>query len=275
MKKIVFIDIDGTLYDHKNRCVPESAKLALKKAKGNGHELFICTGRVKEMVESSYRQLPVSGFVFSCGAHIIKGDETIYQAVFPREEMNQLMKHFREHHVDFTLEGSDLCYFSETSLKSYMSYFCGNNPEMEHKFTSGQCMKLMSEVNEEGYHQVLKMAFQAKTMEDLQPVLDHLSDKLTYFTYSDSFSGEVEGEILIKGWDKADSIDRVLEYFDGKMEDTIAIGDSDNDVSMIKKAKIGIAMGNACDSLKEVADYITTPVSEDGLYRAFEAIGLI
>ena len=102
MKKIVFIDIDGTLYDHKNRCVPESAKLALKKAKENGHELFICTGRVKEMVESSYRQLPVSGFVFSCGAHIIKGDETIYQAVFPREEMNQLMKHFREHHVDFT-----------------------------------------------------------------------------------------------------------------------------------------------------------------------------
>ena len=275
MKKYVFIDIDGTLYDHKNRCVPESAKLALKKAKENGHELFICTGRVKEMVESLYRQLPVSGFVFACGAHILKDNETIYQAVFPREEMNQLMQYFRANQIDFTLEGSDFCYFSESSLKTYMGYFCGSSPEMEQKFTSGQCMKLMSEVDETGYNQVLKMAFQAKKMEDLQPALDNLSDKLTYFTYSDSFSGEIEGEILINGWDKADSVDRVLEYFHGNIENTIAIGDSDNDVSMIKKVAVGIAMGNACDSLKEVADYITTSVSEDGLYHAFEAMGLI
>ncbi|MBR5004040.1 MAG: HAD family phosphatase, partial [Erysipelotrichaceae bacterium] len=70
MKKFVFIDIDGTLYDHNNHIVPSSAIEALRRAKDNGHELFICTGRPKPVVESSYLKLPISGAVFAGGTHI-------------------------------------------------------------------------------------------------------------------------------------------------------------------------------------------------------------
>ena len=96
MKKLVFIDIDGTLYDYKNHCVPESAKQALRKAKENGHELFICTGRAKEMVESVYLELPISGAVFGCGAHIVFNHQVIYEAHFPLKEMKELISQFRK-----------------------------------------------------------------------------------------------------------------------------------------------------------------------------------
>lgn len=275
MKKFVFIDIDGTLYDKANHCVPESAVMALKKAKENGHELFICTGRTKGMVESSYHQLPVSGFVYGCGSHIEKDGQLLFSVQFPRKEMDELVAYFKKHGIDYSLEGREVSYFSDASMQNYMNYFCDNNPEMEERFTSGVVMKKLNEVDEAGKQQTLKMAFQTKNEKALKELLDNLSDKLTYFTYSDSFSGEIEGEILVKGADKADSIDRVIELCNGKLEDTIAIGDSDNDLSMIQKAGIGIAMGNACESLKEVADYITTHISEDGLCTAFEVMGLI
>lgn len=275
MKKFVFIDIDGTLYDKASHCVPESAKTALKMAKERGHELFICTGRTKGMVESTYHQLPVSGFVYGCGAHIEKDGQLLFSVQFPKEEMDDLMDYFQKHDIEYTLEGRDVSYFSEASMQVYMSYFCDKNPEMKERFTSGIMAKKLAEVDEAGKQQVLKMAFQTKNEKALMEKLNNLSDKLTYFIYSDSFSGDIEGEILVKGADKADSIDRVIEICKGNLEDTIAIGDSDNDISMIQKAGIGIAMGNACDSLKEAADYITTAVSEDGLYTAFEVMELI
>lgn len=275
MKKYVFIDIDGTLFDHQHHEVPQSALAALKQAKENGHELFICTGRVKAMVESIYHALPVSGFVYGCGSHIEVHHEIIYQASFPKEEMKHLMDYFTEHRVGFSLEGAETSYFSEKTLKMYMSYFCGNNPEMEERFMGGKVIKKVSELDDAGCDQVLKMSFQADHMDDVRDALDNLSDKLTYFIYSGTFNDSVQGEILIKGSDKADSIDRVLQYFDGTIEDTIALGDSENDISMIQKAHCGVAMGNGCDALKAEADYITSAVYEDGLYQAFETLKLI
>lgn len=276
MKKFVFIDIDGTLYDYKNHCVPESAKQALRKAKENGHELFICTGRAKEMVESVYLELPISGAVFGCGAHIVFNHQVIYEAHFPLKEMKELIHTFQENDIDYALEGTSISFFSERSMESYKNYYCSNPAsETGKKFLEGVHMKKYEEMTPEDECQIIKMAFMTKDRHLMQNYLDHLPESLEYFVYSDSFSGDMEGEILIKGADKASSIHRVLEYFHGSIEDTIALGDSDNDVTMIETAHVGVAMGNACDPLKAKADYITADVDDDGLYKAFKYLGLI
>src|SRR5699024_2429911 len=59
------------------------------------------------------------------------------------------------------------------------------------------------------------------------------------------------------------------------MEDTLAFGDAENDMQMVEKCGIGVAMGNAENDLKEVADYVTTDVNQDGMLKAFEHFGLI
>ena len=68
---------------------------------------------------------------------------------------------------------------------------------------------------------------------------------------------------------------RYLEYSGISREDTLAIGDGPNDLEMLQYAATGVAMGNAADSLKAAADLVTGCVDEDGLYQAFEQLGLI
>lgn len=67
----------------------------------------------------------------------------------------------------------------------------------------------------------------------------------------------------------------MADYLGLNIDETMAFGDGGNDISIIKKAGIGVAMGNAGDNLKEVADYITTSVDEDGVRNALVHFGVI
>lgn len=67
----------------------------------------------------------------------------------------------------------------------------------------------------------------------------------------------------------------MADYLGLNIDETMAFGDGGNDISIIKKAGIGVAMGNAGDNLKEVADYITTSVDEDGVMNALVHFGVI
>ena len=73
-------------------------------------------------------------------------------------------------------------------------------------------------------------------------------------------------KILIKG---------LVLHLNISTDDCYAFGDSNNDISMFKAAGHGIAMGNACDELKEIAEYVTDSVNDDGIYHAFEHYHLI
>ena len=74
---------------------------------------------------------------------------------------------------------------------------------------------------------------------------------------------------------KASGIEQVTEHLGIARRDTLAIGDSDNDLEMLRHAGVGIAMGNAPDAVKAIADEVTGRVDEDGLHAAFVRHGLI
>ena len=79
------------------------------------------------------------------------------------------------------------------------------------------------------------------------------------------------------GISKAEGLSRLAAYFGEKedLSDSVAFGDSMNDMEVIIKAGIGVAMGNAMKELKEAADYVTSPIAEDGIYRACLHLGLL
>ena len=60
-----------------------------------------------------------------------------------------------------------------------------------------------------------------------------------------------------------------------KLEETMAFGDGGNDISMLRHAAIGIAMGQAKEDVKAAADYVTTPIDEDGISKAMKHFGII
>ena len=69
-------------------------------------------------------------------------------------------------------------------------------------------------------------------------------------------------------------IQRFLDHYGWSKEQTISFGDGGNDVDMLRFTGIGVAMGNAVDALKKVADYVTAPIGEDGIYKACEHLHL-
>ena len=87
--------------------------------------------------------------------------------------------------------------------------------------------------------------------------------------------GEESGEMSVPGINKSTSIRILLEHLKADIKDTYALGDGMNDAEMLDCVNTGIAMGNAKEGLKAIADYITTDLMDDGIYNAFRHFGLI
>ena len=82
-------------------------------------------------------------------------------------------------------------------------------------------------------------------------------------------------DVTAKGVTKQKGIDEIIRFFGIELEDTMAFGDGGNDISMLRHAAIGVAMGQAKEDVKAAADYITTPVDEDGISNAMKHFGII
>ena len=82
-------------------------------------------------------------------------------------------------------------------------------------------------------------------------------------------------DIIPKGSSKQVGVDRMLDYFGISLEESMAFGDGGNDVLMLKHVGIGVAMGNAGDELKSIADFVTKDVDDEGIAYALKHYGLI
>ena len=78
-----------------------------------------------------------------------------------------------------------------------------------------------------------------------------------------------------KGGNKASGVKRLCDYFRVSMSETITIGDDRNDIDMLEYCQYGIAVGNAKQGLKDIADEITDDIAEDGIYNSMKKYGLI
>ena len=82
-------------------------------------------------------------------------------------------------------------------------------------------------------------------------------------------------DVVPQGSSKAVGIDRVIEHYGIRPDETIAFGDGGNDIAMLRHAGIGVAMDNAEDDVKQAADYVTASVDDDGVRKALLHFGLI
>ena len=67
----------------------------------------------------------------------------------------------------------------------------------------------------------------------------------------------------------------IIRHFGIKLEETMSFGDGGNDISMLRHAAIGVAMGQAKEDVKAAADYVTAPIDEDGISKAMKHFGII
>ena len=241
-KYALFFDIDGTLVSFETHQIPPSTILALTQAKANGHKVFIATGRP-----------PI--IITNLGAieHLIDGYVTTNGA---------------------------LCFIGEDSREKDYGLIVVGERDVAVLDPKGDVDR------------IFRQHLAVKNLELAKPVEVVLQQRVLQMTpfFPESYEAELMAriptctsgrwhpeftDITAKQADKGQGLLAIAnqEGLDPKF--TMAFGDGGNDTSMIRTAGIGVAMGNALESLKQEADYTTTSVDDNGILNALRHFELI
>lgn len=270
--KVVFLDIDGTIVDYDGN-VPESAIRAIKQARKNGHKVFLTTGRSKAEIYSYLWDIGFDGLIGGNGSYVEAEGKVIHHQVIPVETLKKVVQWMKEQGVGYYLECNSGLYGS-TNLPIEGAKLLGDpNKENITKFKS--VFPDMIYDDEIIPEDVNKISFVLKPDIQMDDFQERFKDELQVSSWSLTGKKHEFGEFGQIGIHKAKAVRIILDHYRLNIEDTVAFGDALNDVEMIITCEIGVAMGNAEEVLKEVADYITRPIDEDGLYHGFEHLGLL
>lgn len=263
--KLIAIDMDGTLLSNKHE-IPEFNKEMIKKATQAGVKIAITTGR---LFASARKYSDVIGvetpIISSNGAYIREKDreEVIYESNLSKKQFDEVLSVVRKYGFTVYMNTSDTV-ISENVVPDDHAYKLVNN-ELDDawkiKFVEG---RRFEETYEEFSNDILKFICieERENMDELMKAKEELSKFEDLEVVS---SWENNFEIMPAGTSKGTAVQRLAEILGIKQEEVICIGDSENDLSMIKYAGLGVAMGNAIDIVKENADYVTDTNSNAGV----------
>lgn len=273
MNKYIFIDIDGTLFSTVINGVPNSALEAIKLARNNGHKVYLCTGRALPECKV-YLNLDVDGFIFSAGSIVYSNTKKIYEKPFDIEFIDKVMNTSDKLNVGYVIGGNAGAYANDIGYKEITKYFAKNenDPIKIREILMNNGVFDIKDKHPLDY--INKICIYANSLDDIKQLENILGDSI-YFALSHNDGEHYFGDIIRKDINKFTGIQEVLKVENVDIENTMCIGDSNNDIDMLKGCHIGIAMGNAYENVKEYADYVTDDILEDGIYNAFKKYNLI
>lgn len=260
MIKAVFFDVDGTLVSFKTHRVPQSTLEAIKKLQAKGIKVFVATGRHPSILTegNNVHEIDFDGFVTLNGQYCFTKDgKVIYENNICREDIVALLEFLKENRFP--------CAFVE-DRDTYMNYIDDvvvnllksvNVPlppiEDIERAKDGKVFQL---------NPYIPVEFEAEVMK----VLPNCEATRWSPTFID---------VIPAGGGKHVAIQKIMEYYGYKKDEIMAFGDGGNDKTMLMTAGIGVAMGNANEDVKEIADYVTKSVDNDGVLNALKHFNVI
>ena len=260
MDKIIFFDIDGTLYSPKIG-IPDSTIQSLKKLAENDHKMVVCTGRSRGMVPDIFYNLGFDGIIAGAGTYVEYQGDVLYQEMIPQEQIQKIIDWGRKENLGIVLEGDKHGYYDPQNDEAFY------NEQI--KRVERECETTLVPVEEAvdipkwTYYHLGK-----KKQKEAEQLMDHKFKGV----YHEPFDAV---EFIPSNGNKAKGIERILEHTGLSKEHAYAFGDSVNDLDMIQYVRYGIAMGNAVPELLEIAPYRTAGVEEDGIEKGLKKFGLI
>lgn len=258
---LIFFDIDGTLLGEWSHIMPESAARAIAAARRNGHICAVNTGRTRKLMEPDLEKLQgFDAYLMGCGTMITLHDRVLFHTTFTETESEEIIDALYRFEIDAVLEGCENNFHDTKdkirtkTFRDFVRRFASQNYG-SFRDAVGHFDKFFAYVDD-----VMRMESFQKEFEDR---LDFVDRKGGFF------------EIMPKGCSKASAMDFLAGELGISMEDTAALGDSSNDIPMLRRARIAIAMGNASEDVKVEADYVTTSLEQDGVWNALKWLGVI
>lgn len=272
MRKLVFLDVDGTLIDSTQE-VPESTKDACLHAAAAGHRLVMCTGRSLPEVYPWLWDLGFSGLVGANGTYIQFDGEVLQDVRIPDEEIREISEYINSVGGYWIWQGPDRIMPSQAFIDSYSGAGADR--------IAGDWGPYLKQV--EPYLRTGTPSSCAKCTFTLPPtasasladVISHFGSRFTIVAGSVTAEGTEGGELVPAGVSKGSGVQAVATHLGIPLSDTVGIGDSANDGPMMKKVGTPIAMGNAIAEIKDMCKCTSTSIYENGIKNAFRYLGLI
>ncbi|MCR5176628.1 MAG: Cof-type HAD-IIB family hydrolase [Anaerovibrio sp.] len=260
MKAKLFVtDMDGTLLNSQ-RQLTVGVKTAIRKAVDAGVIFTVATGRMHVSALPYVKELGLDFPIITYNGALIKSvsGEELFSSYLDEEIVKSLLKYAQERHLHIQLYNDDKLYFREESPEAAF-----------YQQAAGVKGQAVGDRLYEYVHKVPKMLIVADTPQNADVLVQDIGAR---------FAGKVEAlkstdvyiELIKPGINKASAIARLTELYNIPKEAVLAIGDSNNDITMIKAAQYGVAMGNANETVKKVAKYQVADCNHDGIAEAIQ-----
>lgn len=249
--KAVFFDIDGTLVSFKTKTIPDSTTRALAHLREKGIRVFIATGRSINAI-SHIQHLEFDGYItFNGGCCVARDKSVLFKQTLDPQDIQQLLNYTSNQPLNFSLMYEDCHFVNEATPEIINMYAYLNLP-----------VPPLVDRNNPDIANIL----QANILLNPEDELDFMSNIMpnSIATRWAPHSADINP----KGISKKVGIEVFCQHFGFDISETMAFGDGGNDIEMLKHTGIGIAMGNATDDVKAIADYVTDDIDNDGIWNA-------
>lgn len=275
-RTLIFMDIDGTLVAALSSPTPR-VKEAIRRVRDRGHLAFLCTGRNLPSIPRDILETGFDGIIASAGAYVTAGGQVLLDSLLPEELVQECLSVFHRLEIYCRIEDRGGVYTDpqmEALLRSVVPDPSNSELIRMQKELEGRLPVFRYEdYPRQGAY---KLCFTSRTQEAIDKAQAVLGDRFDFVTYPFLRSAAcINGEIIRKGVNKGTGVRRICRFFGAEPEDAVAFGDSMNDAAMLECAGTGIAMGNACEELKGLADRVCENVTDDGVYWELRRMGLL
>jgi len=277
MRKILLIDIDGTLVNYDNR-LPASAVDAIRRARANGHRVYLCSGRSKAENKQEIWDIGIDGYIGGNGSYVESEGEVVLHQLITADQCRRIVDWLDSRKLGYYLESNNGLFgnsvFREQVVPTLAEYSRrkGRPARTDIKYTDAfPGMIWDGEMYRDDLNKVSYVLSSYQDYLDAQKAFPEMQ----HGTWGGVGETALFGDMGVKGITKAHAVAALLEHLSADKADTIAFGDAKVDIPMFDACAYGVAMGSGGDEIKAAADYVTTDVDEDGLYNAFVHLGLI
>lgn len=254
--KIIFFDIDGTLIDMTKKAISDKTVETLLRLKENGVKICIATGRAPGSVPK-FDGVDFDAFLTFNGSYCFNSSDVILSTPIPKVDVEKMIENATRINRPVSIAGKDRVVANGTDkdLSDYFGFAKQEVPVSDdfNEVLKGEIYQMMMGGRKDEYDDILKNVENARITAWWDRAVD----------------------IIPVNGGKGKGIEAILEYYGIDRSESMAFGDGGNDIEMLQTVGTGVAMGNALDNVKAIADEICGTSAEDGIYHYCLENGLI
>ena len=265
--KLVVTDMDGTFLNSSEEISEENLKI-VKELNKRGILFSIATGRLDIMIKPYLRQIGNNNPVISCNGALVRNiskGEFYHAQIIKEVEFNKVIDICKANKLVFAVY-CEYTVYSE-SIEGRIKHYVKRNESLceEEKVAIKIIKNIYSDIDEK--------IFKVLVANDNPELLDHVKKELNKIPGIEAYKSSSNLlDIMAEGVTKGNALKDLAEILKIKREEIIAIGDNHNDISMLEYAGYAIAVGNAEQAVKDIADLVTATNDEDGVAKALKEV---